>query len=177
MAHKLWIDGQWVDSQGGNLMVIENPATGEQLAEVVDASPADVDRAVQAAHTAFYDGRWSKLTPGERSLALWKLADLIEARAAELARLESENTGKPYELVSLGGDLAFAVDNLRFFAAAARDIHGLSAGEYARGYTSLFRKEPVGVCAQITPWNYPLLMAVWKIGPALAAGLWKWKRS
>jgi NAD-dependent aldehyde dehydrogenases len=109
-------------------------------------------------------------SPRRAILALWKLADLIEARAAELARLESENTGKPYELVSLGGDLAFAVDNLRFFAAAARDIHGLSAGEYARGYTSLFRKEPVGVCAQITPWNYPLLMAVWKIGPALAAG-------
>jgi len=170
MAHKLWIDGQWVDSQGGSLMTIENPATGEELAEVVDASPADVDRAVQAAQTAFYDGRWSKLTPGERSLALWKLADLIEARAAELARVESENTGKPYELVSLGGDLPFAVDNLRFFAAAARDIHGFSSGEYARGYTSLFRKEPVGVCAQITPWNYPLLMAVWKIGPALAAG-------
>ena len=170
MAHKLWIDGQWVDSQGGDLMIIENPATGEKLAEVVDASPADVDRAVQAAQTAFYDGRWSKLTPGERSLALWKLADLIEAQAAELARLESENTGKPYELVSLGGDLPFAVDNLRFFAAAARDIHGFSAGEYAKGYTSLFRKEPVGVCAQITPWNYPLLMAVWKIGPALAAG-------
>ncbi len=170
MAYKLWIDGQWVDSQGGDLMVIENPATGEKLAEVVDASPADVDRAVQAAQTAFYDGRWSKLTPGERSLALWKLADLIEAQAAELARLESENTGKPYELVSLGGDLPFAVDNLRFFAAAARDIHGFSAGEYAKGYTSLFRKEPVGVCAQITPWNYPLLMAVWKIGPALAAG-------
>ncbi len=170
MAHKLWIDGQWVDSQGGDLMIIENPATGEKLAEVVDASPADVDRAVQAAQTAFYDGRWSKLTPGERSLALWKLADLIEARAAELARVESENTGKPYELVSLGGDLPFAIDNLRFFAAAARDIHGFGAGEYAKGYTSLFRKEPVGVCAQITPWNYPLLMAVWKIGPALAAG-------
>lgn len=151
-------------------MTIENPATGEKLAEVVDASPADVDRAVQAAQTAFYDGRWSKLTPGERSLALWKLADLIEARAAELARLESENTGKPYEFLSLGGDLPFAVDNLRFFAAAARDIHGFSAGEYAKGYTSLFRKEPVGVCAQITPWNYPLMMAVWKIGPALAAG-------
>ncbi|MFS8819070.1 MULTISPECIES: gamma-aminobutyraldehyde dehydrogenase [unclassified Synechococcus] len=170
MAYKLWIDGQWVDSQGGGLMTIENPATGEKLAEVVDASPADVDRAVQAAQTAFYDGRWSKLTPGERSLALWKLADLIEARAAELARLESENTGKPYEFLSLGGDLPFAVDNLRFFAAAARDIHGFSAGEYAKGYTSLFRKEPVGVCAQITPWNYPLMMAVWKIGPALAAG-------
>jgi len=84
--------------------------------------------------------------------------------------LESENTGKPYEFLSLGGDLPFAVDNLRFFAAAARDIHGFSAGEYAKGYTSLFRKEPVGVCAQITPWNYPLMMAVWKIGPALAAG-------
>lgn len=170
MAYKLWIDGQWVDSQGGGLMTIENPATGEKLAEVVDASPADVDRAVQAAQIAFYDGRWSKLTPGERSLALWKLADLIEARAAELARLESENTGKPYEFLSLGGDLPFAVDNLRFFAAAARDIHGFSAGEYAKSYTSLFRKEPVGVCAQITPWNYPLMMAVWKIGPALAAG-------
>lgn len=170
MAYKLWIDGQWVDSQGGGLMTIENPATGEKLAEAVDASPADVDRAVQAAQTAFYDGRWSKLTPGERSLALWKLADLIEARAPELARVESENTGKPYEFLSLGGDLPFAVDNLRFFAAAARDIHGFSAGEYAKGYTSLFRKEPVGVCAQITPWNYPLMMAVWKIGPALAAG-------
>jgi betaine-aldehyde dehydrogenase len=170
MAHKLWINGQWVDSQGGDLMVIENPATGEKLAEVVDASPADVDRAVQAAHTAFSDGRWSKLTPSERSLALWKLADLLEAHAAELARLESENTGKPYEAVSLGADLPFAVDNLRFFAAAARDTYGLSAGDYAKGYTSLFRKEPVGVCAQITPWNYPLLMAIWKLGPALAAG-------
>ncbi|MCF2970246.1 gamma-aminobutyraldehyde dehydrogenase [Synechococcus sp. Nb3U1] len=170
MTYKLWIDGKWADSQGGGIMAIENPATGEKLAEVVDASPADVERAVQAAHTAFYDGRWSKLTPSERSLALWKLADLLEARSEELARLESENTGKPYEFVSLGGDLPFAVDNLRFFAAAARDTHGSSAGEYAKGYTSIFRKEPVGVCAQIAPWNYPLMMAVWKIGPALAAG-------
>ncbi|MEN9202302.1 MAG: gamma-aminobutyraldehyde dehydrogenase [Thermostichus sp. DG02_2_bins_29] len=170
MVYKLWIEGRWVDSQGGGVMSIENPATGEKLAEVVDASPADVDRAVQAAKKAFDDGRWSKLTPGERSLALWKLADLIEARAEELARWESENTGKPYKLVSLGGDLPFAVDNLRFFAAAARDTHGFAAGEYAKGYTSLFRKEPVGVCAQITPWNYPLMMAIWKIGPALAAG-------
>ncbi|MEN9222294.1 MAG: gamma-aminobutyraldehyde dehydrogenase [Thermostichus sp. BF3_bins_97] len=170
MTYKLWIDGQWADSQGGGVMAIENPATGEKLAEVVDASPADVDRAVQAAHTAFYDGRWSKLTPSERSLALWKLADLLESRSEELARLESENTGKPYAFVSLGGDLPFAVDNLRFFAAAARDTHGSSAGEYAKGYTSIFRKEPVGVCAQIAPWNYPLMMAVWKIGPALAAG-------
>ncbi len=88
----------------------------------------------------------------------------------EFARVESDNTGKPYEFVSLGGDLPFAVDNLRFFAAAARDTHGYTSGEYAKGYTSIYRREPVGVVGQIAPWNYPLLMAVWKIGPALAAG-------
>jgi betaine-aldehyde dehydrogenase len=149
---------------------VENPASGETLAQVIDASGADVDRAVKAAHSAFYDGRWSRKTPAERSLALWRLADLLEARSAEFARLESENTGKPYEFLSLGADLPFAVDNLRFFAAAARDTHGSSAGEYAAGYTSIYRREPVGVVAQIAPWNYPLMMAVWKIGPALAAG-------
>jgi len=170
MEYKLWIDGQWVDSDGGQRMSIENPATGEKIAEVIDASRADVDRAVTAAHTAFYDGRWSKLTPGERSLAIWKLADLLDARKEEFARLESENTGKPYQFVSLGGDLPFSVDNLRFFASAARDTHGYTAGEYAKGYTSMYRREPVGVVGQITPWNYPLLMAIWKIGPALAAG-------
>ncbi|MBZ0289742.1 MAG: aldehyde dehydrogenase family protein, partial [Anaerolineae bacterium] len=123
MSYKLWIDGRWQESDGGRVMAIENPTTGEKIAEVVDSSRADVDRAVQAAHTAFYDGRWSKLTPGERSMALWKLADLIDARKEELAKTESENTGKPYQLVSLGGDLPFAVDNLRFFASAARDTH------------------------------------------------------
>ncbi len=170
MEYKLWIDGRWEDSQGGQMMAVENPATGDKIAHVVDASRADVDRAVKAAHNAFYDGRWSKLTPGERSLAIWKLADLLDARKEEFAKLESENTGKPYELVSLGGDLPFGVDNLRFFASAARDTHGYSAGEYAKGYTSIYRREPVGVVGQITPWNYPLLMAIWKIGPALAAG-------
>jgi len=170
MTYKLWIDGRWMDSNGGKMMAIENPATGEKFAEVVDASRADVDRAVRAAHTAFYDGRWSKLTPADRSMAIWKLADLIDARKEELARVESENTGKPYELVSLGGDLPFGVDNLRFFAAAARDTHGYSAGEYAKGYTSMYRREPVGVVGQIAPWNYPVMMAIWKIGPALAAG-------
>jgi betaine-aldehyde dehydrogenase len=125
---------------------------------------------VQAARAAFYDGRWSRLTPSERSLALWRLADLLEARAEEFARVESENTGKPYKLLSLAGDIPFAVDNLRFFASAARDTHGARAGEYASGYTSIFRREPVGVVGQIAPWNYPLMMAVWKIGPALAAG-------
>ncbi len=170
MDYKLWIDGRWQDSDGGGRMSIENPATGAKIAEVVDASRADVDRAVKAAHTAFYDGRWSRLTPGERSAALWKLADVLESRKEEFARLESENTGKPYEFVSLGGDLPFAIDNLRFFAAAARDTHGYSSGEFAKGYSSIYRREPVGVVGQIAPWNYPLMMAVWKIGPALAAG-------
>ena len=159
MDYKLWIDGGWQDTQGGTRMAIENPATGEKIAHVIDASRDDVDRAVQAAHEAFYDGRWSRLTPGERSLAIWKLADLLDARKEEFAKLESENTGKPYQLVSLGGDLPFAVDNLRFFASAARDTHGYSAGEYAKGYTSIYRREPVGVVGQVTPWNYPLLMA------------------
>jgi betaine-aldehyde dehydrogenase len=170
MNAKLWIDGAWSDSQGGGRMAIEDPATGEKIAEVVDASRADVDRAVQAAHAAFYDGRWSRLAPAERAKALWKLADLIEAHSEDLARLESENTGKPYKAVSLGSDLPFAVDNLRFFAGAARDTHGSHAGEFMAGYTSMYRREPVGVVGQVTPWNYPLMMAAWKLGPALAAG-------
>jgi betaine-aldehyde dehydrogenase len=170
MEHKLWINGQWVDSQGGGTMTVENPATGQKIAEVVDASPKDVDQAVQAAKKAFYDGRWSRLVPSERSKAIWKLADLLEKRAEEFAKLESENTGKPYKFVSLGADLLFAVDNLRFFAGAARDTHGNHAGEYWPGYTSIYRREPVGVVGQIAPWNYPLMMGIWKIGPALAAG-------
>ena len=169
MTHKLWINGEWREGSGG-VMVVENPATGEPLAEVVDASRADVDAAVTAANAAFADGRWSRITPAERSRALWKLADLLEARAEEFARVESQNTGKPYKYLSLGGDLPFAIDNLRFFAAAARDTHGARAGEFAAGYTSIFRREPVGVVGQIAPWNYPLMMAVWKCGPALAAG-------
>lgn len=170
MDYQLWINGQWTPAQANGRMAIENPATGEVIAQVSEAGPADVDRAVQAAHTAFYDGRWSRRTPAERSLALWRLADLLQARAAEFARLESENCGKPYLLGSLGADLPFAVDNLRFFATAARDTHGSRAGEYMPGYTSIFRREPVGVVGQIAPWNYPLMMAIWKIGPALAAG-------
>lgn len=170
MSHQVWINGEWTASVGGGVMAVENPATGETIAEVVNGSRADVDRAVQAATAAFYDGRWSKKTPAERSLALWKLADLLQERAADFARVESENTGKPYTMGSLGADLPFAVDNLRFFAAAARDTHGSHAGEFMSGYTSIFRREPVGPVGQIAPWNYPLMMAVWKIGPALAAG-------
>lgn len=169
MDYKLWINGQWMDGRGER-MAIENPATGEVLAYAADAGREDVDQAVRAAHEAFYDGRWSKLTPGARSLAIWKLADLLEANAERFARAESDNTGKPYEFVSLGADVPMAVDHLRFFAAVARDIHGSHAGEYMTGYTSMLRREPVGVVGQIAPWNYPLMMAIWKLGPALAAG-------
>lgn len=167
---KLWIDGKWADTKGGDVMTVENPATGENIAEVVDASSEDVDGAVQAAKTAFYDGRWSKQVPAERSKVMWKLADLLEKRAEEFARLETENTGKPYDFLSLNADTVFSVDNMRFFAGTARDTHGAHAGEYCPGYTSIYRREPVGVVGQITPWNYPLMMAIWKIGPALAAG-------
>jgi betaine-aldehyde dehydrogenase len=170
MDYKLWINGSWTDSQGGKPMDVINPANGQKIASVLDASAADVDRAAQAARTAFYDGRWSKLTPGTRSNALLKLATLVEQKFDELARTESLNTGKPFEFVTKGADMPFIIDNIRFFAAAARDVHGSHAGEYAPGFTSIFRKEPVGVVGQIAPWNYPLMMAVWKMGPALAAG-------
>lgn len=170
MDYKLWIDGKWADAQNSETMKIENPATGEIIAEAQDASRADVDKAVQAAKIAFYDGRWSRITPSERSKAIWKLADLLEAHTEKFAKVESENTGKPYKNLSLINDVPFTVDNLRFFATAARDTHGSHAGEFAAGYTSMYRREPVGVIGQITPWNYPLNMAGWKIGPALAAG-------
>lgn len=170
MDYKHFIDGQWVDSQGGAPRTIVNPATGQPLATVPDGTRADVDRAVQAAKRAFYDGRWSRKTPGERSLALFRLADLLEQHGERIGRVESENAGKPFAQLTMAGDIPFSVDNLRFFAAVARDNHGMRAGEYAAGYTSLFRREPVGVVGQIAPWNYPLLMAVWKLGPALAAG-------
>jgi betaine-aldehyde dehydrogenase len=151
-------------------MSIEDPATGKKIAEVVDSSREDVDRAVQAAKAAFYDGRWSRKSPAERSKIIWKLADLIEENAEKISEVESENTGKPYQFVSLGGDIPFAIDNLRFFAGATRNTSGSHAGEFMTGYTSMYRREPVGVVGQIAPWNYPFMMAAWKIGPALAAG-------
>lgn len=168
--YKLWIDGKWTNTTGGKKMKIENPATGKMIAEVIDASPSDVDKAVKAADKAFHDGRWSGLTPGERSKALWKLADLLADQTKEFAKAESLNTGKPYKNLSLAGDIPFAIDNIRYFATAARDTQGSRTNEYTNGYTSLLRREPVGVVAQIAPWNYPILMAVWKFGPALAAG-------
>jgi len=170
MTHKLWIDGNWADTKGGSELKVENPATGEVVDVAIDGSPADIDEAVAAANKAFFDGRWSKLSPGGRALAIHRMADLLEERATEFARVESEDTGKPYAGGSLGADLPMAVDNLRFFAAAARNISGTASGDFLTGYTSMLRREPVGPVGQIAPWNYPLAMAVWKIGPALAAG-------
>ena len=170
MAWDLWIDGKWTATKGGAPLKVENPATGAIVDEVVDGSREDVDSAVGAARDAFFDGRWSGLTPGERARVIHKLGDLLETRAEDFARIESEDTGKPYAQVSLGADLPFGVDNLRFFAAAARNVAGTAAGDFASGYTSMLRREPVGPIGQIAPWNYPLLMAIWKVGPALAAG-------
>ena len=170
MEYKLWIDGEWRASKEGKILEVENPATGEMIDQVVNASIADVNAAVQSSKNAFYDGRWSQKTPGKRSAVLWKMADLIEARQEEIAKIESEDTGKPYEYLSLTGDIAFSIDNLRFFAGAARNTGGNNAGEYVEGYTSIFRSEPCGVTAGICPWNYPFMMAIWKLGPALAAG-------
>ncbi|MDR9828723.1 gamma-aminobutyraldehyde dehydrogenase [Vibrio sp. FNV 38] len=170
MKYKLWINGMACEAISGAIMDVENPATGEIIDRVPDGGSEDADLAVAAAKSAFDDGRWSKQTPADRAAVLYKMADLLEERIEEFARIESEDTGKPYEFVSLGGDIPFVIDNLRFFASAAREITGSASGEYAEGYTSILRREPCGVTAGITPWNYPLLMAIWKIGPALAAG-------
>jgi betaine-aldehyde dehydrogenase len=162
-----FIDGEFVDSAEGETEPILNPATGETIGHAPLSSPEDVDRAVRAAREAF--DRWSKITPGERSLALFRLADIVEEHADELTELEVANAGKPINAFR-DDEVPFLVDNLRFFAGAARTLEGRSAGEYTDGYTSMVRREPLGVIGQVTPWNYPLMMAVWKIAPALAAG-------
>ena len=162
-----FIDGAFVDPVDGGAEDVLNPATGEVIARAPLSGVEDVDRAVKAARRAF--DTWSSITPGERSLALLRLADRIEAHADELAQLEAENAGKPLEAVK-ADEIPFMADNLRFFAGAARNLEGKASGEYTEGYTSIIRREPVGVIGQIAPWNYPLMMAVWKIGPALATG-------
>jgi betaine-aldehyde dehydrogenase len=164
---KNFIDGEFVEPADGETEPVLNPATGEVIAHAPLSSAADVERAVAAARQAF--PAWSTATPGERSLALLKLADAVEAHAEELSELEADNAGKPIAAFR-DDEIPFMVDNLRFFAGAARDLEGRAAGEYASGYTSMVRREPIGVIGQITPWNYPLMMAIWKIGPALAAG-------
>ena len=161
-----FVGGKWLDAAEGETAEILNPATGEAIAEVPQGSQADVDRAVEAATAALSE--WLETTPGERAEMLLKLADSIDANTEELAQLESQNVGKP--LPAARDEMPVCSDNIRFFAGAARILEGRSTGEYMRGYTSWMRREPVGVVGQIAPWNYPLMMAVWKIAPALAAG-------
>ncbi len=164
--HKNFVGGTWVDSTSGETMEVLNPSTGEVIAEVPRGTAEDVDRAVEAAKKAFAE--WRDKTPKDRMELLLKLADLMDEHAEELWQLESTNVGKPKSIAV--DEIPFASDNLRFFAGAARTLEGKSAAEYVEGYTSIIRREPLGVVAGITPWNYPLMMAVWKIGPALAAG-------
>ena len=165
-SYKNFVGGEWVDAVDGGVQEVINPATGETIAEVPKGTQADVDRAVASAKEAFKE--WRETTPGERSTMLLALADALEENAEELESAESMNVGKPQSVVV--EETPVSADNLRFFAGAARNLEGKAAGEYMRGYTSMIRREPVGVVGQIAPWNYPLMMAIWKIGPALAAG-------
>jgi betaine-aldehyde dehydrogenase len=165
---KNFIDGESVDAAEGRTDPVVNPATGEEIAQAPSSTQADVNPAAKAARAAF-EGGWATSTPAERSLAILKLADALEERADEIAELESANAGKPIEAFK-ADEVPALVDNLRFFAGAARCMEGKATGEYLEGYTSMIRREPVGVIGQIAPWNYPIMMAVWKIGPALATG-------
>lgn len=165
----MFIDGASVGASSGAWLEVRNPATGALVGRVPAGTEADVDRAVAAARAAFEDGRWSRRYLPERVAVLNRLADLIEANADELARLETAQTGSAYKL-RRNSDLPFTVDNLRFFAGAVRHLEGKAAWEYSGSHTSFVRREPLGVVGQVSPWNYPLWMAIWKIGPALAAG-------
>src|SRR5437588_2408990 len=166
--YKLLINGELVNSSGKTVDDI-GPASGEPIAQVPESTVEDVNRAVAAAREAFDDGRWSDLPHGARAATLEKLASLLEAHTGELAELESQDTGKPIKLAR-DSDIPFAIDNLHFFAGAARHLSGTAASEYTGGHTSIIRREPIGVVASLAPWNYPFMMAAWKIGPALAAG-------
>jgi betaine-aldehyde dehydrogenase len=164
---KNFIGGEHTDTADGKTYDLVNPATGEVFAQAPISDQTDIDRAFEAASRAFES--WRDSTPSERQLALLRIADAIEDRAEELVRAESENTGKPFGL-TMEEEIPAGVDQIRFFAGAARVLEGKSAGEYMEGMTSFIRREPVGVCAQVTPWNYPMMMAIWKFAPAIAAG-------
>ncbi|ROW59748.1 aminobutyraldehyde dehydrogenase [Cronobacter malonaticus] len=166
MQSQLLINGALVEGKGERLPVY-NPATGEVLLEIAEASPEQVDAAVKSANAAFE--QWRLTTPKERAEALLKLAEVIEANAQTFAQLESKNCGKPLHCVA-GEEIPAVADVFRFFAGAARCLNGLAAGEYLADHTSMIRRDPVGVVASIAPWNYPLMMAAWKLAPALAAG-------
>jgi betaine-aldehyde dehydrogenase len=162
-----FVNGKQTDAREGRTSDVLDPSTGEVYAQAPVSGPEDVDEALRAAASAFTE--WRDSTPSERSLALIRFADAIEAHADELTEIECKNTGKPIALTR-SEELPPSADQIRFFAGAARLLEGRSAGEYMRDHTSMIRREPIGVVAQVTPWNYPLMMAIWKIGPALAAG-------
>jgi len=162
-----FVNGTFTDTSEGRTSDVVDPSTGETYAQAPVSGAQDVDAAMQAAENAF--GGWRDATPSERSLALFKFADAVEARAEDIIEAECRNTGKPVALMR-SEEIPPAVDQIRFFAAAARMLEGRSAGEYLRDHTSMIRREPIGVCAQVTPWNYPMMMAVWKFAPAIAAG-------
>jgi betaine-aldehyde dehydrogenase len=162
-----FVNGEHVDAADGRTTAVVNPATGQQYATAPLSADADVDAAMSAAASAYEE--WRETTPSERSLALFRIADAVEARAEELIALEVENCGKP-EHLTRSEEIPPMVDQIRFFATAARHLEGKSAGEYMRGMTSMIRRESIGVCAQVAPWNYPMMMGVWKFAPALAAG-------
>ena len=166
---RMLIDGEWVESSSGAWIEVRNPATGGLAGRVPAGTTADVDRAVAAARRSFRDGRWRGMYGPERVAVLNRLADLIDAHAAELGAVETAQTGTAIKL-RRDSDIPFAADNLRFFAGAIRHLEGRAAAEYSGSHTSLIRREPIGVVGQVAPWNYPLMMAIWKIGPALAAG-------
>jgi len=167
--YKLLINGELVNSSSGKTVDDIGPASGQSIAQVPESSVEDVHRAVHAAREAFDDGRWSDLPHGARATILEKLATLLEAHAGELAELESQDAGKPIKLAR-DSDIPFAIDNFHFFAGAARHLAGTASSEYTGGHTSIIRREPMGVVASLAPWNYPFMMAAWKLGPALAAG-------
>jgi len=164
---KNFVDGDYVDTASGETTSVIDPSTGEVFAEAPLSRDIDVDRAFAVAARAFET--WRETTPSQRSLALFRIADALEARAEDLVRAECENTGKPYGL-TMSEEVPPMADQIRFFAGAARVLEGRSTGEYMAGYTSMIRREPVGVCGSVTPWNYPMMMAVWKWAPAIAAG-------
>jgi len=162
-----FVNGKKVSASSDKVQDLINPATGQVFAKAPVSNAADVDKAMQAAASAFEI--WKESTPGERQKAINKIADAIEDRSEELIGIESENTGKPIA-VTRAEEIGPMLDQIRFFAGAARNLEGKSAAEYFKGHTSFIRREPIGVCAQVTPWNYPMMMAVWKWAPAIAAG-------
>jgi len=164
---KNFVGGKYADTRDGRTSDVIDPSTGESYAQAPVSSAEDVDAALRTAAEAFPG--WRDATPAERSLALLKIADAVEARSQEFAEVEGRNTGKPIAL-TMSEEMPPIADQLRFFAGAARVLEGRSAGEYMKDHTSYVRREPIGVCAQVTPWNYPLMMAIWKIAPAIAAG-------